>query len=121
MIYFELFYWLLALGISLFYAIFAVRIFSVESGERPKSWHFHQCWLNFVGCIFGWIAMRATFDICESGICLVQSDLRQLILVVIAFLGITGYLPAFIVGSMLGFGGATARLFELILNFALKK
>lgn len=81
---------------SVLSGIFACQIFGVATTGQSLSWKLHQFWLNFVGSATGWGAAL----ILGSRIAYQVSELSAVDfgLALVAFLGITGYLPLATVG-----------------------
>ncbi len=88
----EMFYWGLAVLSSLFVTYFAPQIHGLKSwGELPWPLLISQWILNLLGSMVGWIALAYfLFWRLHSGATL---DLTDFIVLVVAFYGITGYLP----------------------------
>ena len=106
-----------AIGMSVFYGLRACEIFSVSLSDRKPSWRFHQFWLNFLGSGVGWVAawavLRATVE-CASADCALSVSPSAVSLFFLAFIGITGYLPATIVGAIGGVSELVSKLLALI-------
>ena len=99
-------FWLVALAFSGFYASRSHDI-HVFTGERlegvphPKvqngSHRFHQFWFNLTGSLAGWLALRCLIpqlaDCAASGCRPSEMTWGTVATVVIALLGVTGYLP----------------------------
>lgn len=96
---------------SLFYAKNAVDIFVdtrpikddndpqytgdnfIRSKMQLPSWRWHQRWLNFMGCAVGWVAVFY-FVFCRLiPMCRFSFKVEDTILVLMALLGIAGFLP----------------------------
>jgi hypothetical protein len=110
-------YGLVAVGMSLFYGFRACAIFGVSVDNHPRSWRFHQFWLNFLGSAVGWVAgwavLRPTIE-CASLGCSLSLAPSAVALFLLAFIGVTGYLPATIVGAIGGASHLIAKLLALI-------
>ncbi|WP_126460858.1 hypothetical protein [Sulfuritortus calidifontis] len=108
---------ILAIGMSVFYGLRACEIFSVPISDRKPSWRFHQFWLNFLGSGVGWVAawavLRATVE-CASVDCALSVSPSAVSLFFLAFIGVTGYLPATIVGAIGGINEFVSKLLALI-------
>jgi hypothetical protein len=108
---------LVAIGMSVFYGLRACEIFSVSTTDRKWSWRFHQFWLNFLGSGVGWVAawavLRASVE-CASADCALSVSPSAVSLFFLAFLGVTGYLPATIVGAVGGINELISKLLSLI-------
>jgi len=116
----SLWHWLFgcaALAMSLFYGWSACAIFSVTKEGRPSSWRFHQFWLNFLGAAVGWLAAWALLGSvleCNSSKCTLSVAPSAIALFFLAFLGVTGYLPAALVGLVGGISELVSKLIALI-------
>lgn len=108
---------IIAIGMSVFYGLRACEIFSVSTTDRKTSWRFHQFWLNFLGSGVGWVAawavLRATVE-CASADCALSVSPSAVSLFFLAFVGVTGYLPATIVGAIGGINELVSKLLALI-------
>ncbi len=119
-------YWLVALLISLFYGFKAIKIFEPSVDEKDKSrraWRWHQRWLNFLGSLVGWIALW--FLVRKFSPSLFQDihaeiSLWDVIGALIAFIGVTGYLPFTIVTTVSGVGSFAGKLAELVASWMSK-
>lgn len=73
----------------------AVLLFEIQSDTR---WNLCRPWLSFAWSIVGWIALLILglkLDYCiESSSCTPQLSWSTAALVVVGFLGITGYVPS---------------------------
>jgi hypothetical protein len=86
---------------SLFYGFRAVEIFQRADSKikYPKyriSWWIHQRWINFIGSMIGWIALYLellNFDRIGWNVIASNLTLSDFALLVIALLGIMGFLP----------------------------
>lgn len=98
-------FWTIATVASVLYGAFAVAIFVRPAERPPTAWLWHQRWLNFVGSMTGWLALWLLF-VRHCG-WPVQSCGREpgwwdAIGALVAFVGVTGYLPFTIVGLISG-------------------
>ena len=89
-------FWILGLGMSLFHGLNAINIFNVPAPPKERVWKFHQFWFNFCGSVSGWIALcfllhKITLSLCAPAT--VSPQLADVALFVLAFIGVTGYLP----------------------------
>lgn len=118
----DLFSWpalfaVVAIGMSIFYGLRACEIFSISTTDRKRSWHFHQFWLNFLGSVVGWVAawaiLRSAVE-CASADCILSVSPSAVSLFFLAFIGVTGYLPATIVGAIGGVNELVAKLLAFI-------
>src|SRR6266496_6338830 len=95
---------LVAIAFSVFYGLKAFDIFEVDHAKKPKAWKFHQFWLNFAGSLAGWLM----FWVAVRRGCLVAGSAEHalktsdFILFLIAFVGITGFLPLSVVSFIQG-------------------
>ena len=94
--------WYVALSMvaSGFYGFAAISIFQVSTDNKPWSWRVHQFWLNFLGALCGWAALfmlvyRLSPAFRGSDNQIAASDFG---LFLVAFIGVTGYLPRTLVG-----------------------
>ena len=101
---------------SLFYGLFAVRIFRAKPPEEHKRlWYVHQFWFNLVGSLTG----------CGAGYCLWRKmetchtpvvGTTEILLMVVAILGITGHLPLTVYGIAASIGGVAMRMEEWLIG-----
>jgi hypothetical protein len=108
---------------SVFYGLEACAIFSVPNEDRPVPWHVHQFWLNFLGAAVGWVAAWAVLGSvlnCASSPCALSIAPSAVVLFLFAFLGVTGHLPAVLVGLVAGLVGAIDKLVEKLLALIIK-
>ncbi len=103
LIYEAIIFWLIAIVMSFIYGIKAFEIHGDTKGlkeSKSNKWfRWHQFWLNFLGAFVGWsllyYILAYRLDIFRN--LLVLEDYRitsiDLIVLLFAFLGITGYLP----------------------------
>jgi hypothetical protein len=71
---------------------------------KPRSWYVHQIILNFCGSLVGWIAL---WFVGQKLLCAFRGDLSGITwanagISLVAFFGVTGYLPAATVGLIKG-------------------
>ncbi|MFN0315332.1 MAG: hypothetical protein ACKVQA_09875 [Burkholderiales bacterium] len=91
----------IALVFSIFYGWKACDIFDVWTQDKKLAWKIHQFWLNLAGSIVGWAALWAA----TGGTLLTVHptlSITDAVLLLIAFVGITGYLPYAVVGLLQG-------------------
>jgi hypothetical protein len=74
------------------------------SEVKPRSWYVHQIILNFCGSLVGWIAL---WFVGQKLLCAFRGDLSGITwanagISLVAFFGVTGYLPAATVGLIKG-------------------
>ena len=103
-----------AAGFSCFYGIKATAIFLDPSPtNKPLAWQFHQFWLNFTGCVVGWIALwffGSKVITCIQTACTSRVDIWDVGLFFLAFVGVTGYLPAMVVGLVFSIGALVGKI-----------
>jgi hypothetical protein len=89
---FAVFYWTIAATASLFFSYFAPQIHSLKSWkEMSSALCISQFILNFLGSIIGWTALAYfVFWRLSPGFNLQWQDFAVLL---VAFYGISGYLP----------------------------
>ncbi len=121
-------YWLIALLASVLYGCFAVAIFKAHIAEReerpPKAWWWHQRWLNFLGALVGWLALwflLRKFLGCLFGDCRVDLGAWDVVGALVAFVGITGYLPNAIVSLVSGVGALAGKLAEMLATWVARR
>ena len=84
---------------SLFYALNAVDIFvdtsqaGVVEKRKLLSWRLHQFWLNFMGSFVGWAVVYYLVFFRLLPLCCFSFKIEDTILVLLALLGIAGFLP----------------------------
>ena len=100
-----------AAAFSLFYGFKASQIFGVDHAGKTRSWKFHQFWLNFAGSVTGWlilwVAIRRVNIVLGSSQAFKMSDF---ILFLVAFVGITGFLPLSVVSFIQGIRDIAGRV-----------
>ena len=102
-VWFDLGFAVVALAMSVLYAANAFDIFGVETDKQAPAWKSHQYWFNFAGSIFGWAAL---WVLVPNGWIAVSTEHSwsvtgwDLVLVGIAFVGITGHLPFAVMGVL---------------------
>lgn len=109
--WFILCYWTVALIFSVLCSIYAFNIHGVPKVKGPSL--VHQYFLNFLGSILGWILLWIVFPNLKDSIQHLPSatfNFKDIILTILAFIGITGYLPVAFVGLAFSF----KELFKLI-------
>ncbi|MBI3420590.1 MAG: hypothetical protein HY006_00855 [Candidatus Sungbacteria bacterium] len=100
--YFNLVFWSLAIGWSAFLATYAFQLHTryyaedpgqVDKGYGTLRWSqgFHQFILNFLGGITGWTILY--LFVARSNVLNGLDGWEKIILMVVAFIGINGYLP----------------------------
>jgi hypothetical protein len=106
-----------ASALSVFYAVFAVKIFLPalrrDNADRRAhralcTWWVHQIWLNFLGSAVGWVclwfvAVKLVPQF-ERAPDLVSFGWEHAALALVAFIGVTGYLPFTVVNLAVGLG-----------------
>jgi hypothetical protein len=101
-----------ALVFSLFYGWYAFDIFRVDRRSMRIPERVHQFWLNFLGSIAGWLLLwvavqRLAFVIASPVHPLKVSDF---ILLLVAFIGVTGFLPLSVVSFIQGIRDIAGRV-----------
>jgi len=124
-------FWAVALTASALYGWNAVAIHSPprkkakdRSGEEskeelvyPPAWWWHQRWLNFLGALVGWLALwflGRKYVGCLFSACTAAPEAWDVIAALIAFVGVTGFLPGTVVSFLSSFSALAARLAELL-------
>ena len=114
-------YWVVALVASGLYGWHAVAIFKAHIAERgeqpPRAWWWHQRWLNFLGALVGWLALwllLRKFLGCVFGDCVATVGAWDVVGALVAFVGVTGYLPGTVVSLVSGVGGLAGKLTEVL-------
>ena len=105
-----------------FYGWKAVQIFdTTKTKEELKKlsweWKIHQSWLNFSGSLVGWIVLLSLLVRhwqCLLDACTVPFGIWDFVACVVAFVGVTGYLPMSIVGFISGLGLLGSKVGELL-------
>jgi hypothetical protein len=103
---------LVAIAFSVFYGCKAFEIFGVDHAGKPGAWKFHQFWLNFSGSLAGWLILwvairRVSLVVGSTDHALKMSDF---ILFLVAFIGITGFLPLSVVSFIQGIRDIVTRV-----------
>lgn len=101
-----------ALGVcfSVFYGRYATDILVdtdheyIKRKSQLRCWRFHERWLNFMGCGVGWAAVYYLLFVRMAPGYSRPSGVEDIVLIVIALLGIAGFLPATL-SQMKGFRG----------------
>ncbi len=113
-----------ALVFSLFFGVFAVRVWPVQPPEKDEAWNdghwwkskarywlAYQFWFNFVGSLVGWAALW--FVVPKSWpTTLPRVTWDSAVLAVVAFAGVTGHLPGAFMQLLLGI----AALLQVLRN-----
>jgi hypothetical protein len=84
----------LALAACIFFGSCATKIFRVS--EDSMEGRIYQFWFNFLGSGFGWAAgwpLLNHFLDCATGRCEALFGASSLVLLIVAFVGMTGHLP----------------------------
>jgi uncharacterized membrane protein len=105
---------ILAVVCTLFYGLKATEIFlDPLPSNRPLSWRLHQFWLNALGSAVGWVALlfllTRVFNCFEMKCSGVLTAL-DVVLFFLAFVGVTGYLPAAVVGIVSSIGAIIGKI-----------
>lgn len=103
----ETLFWILAIGLSMFFGLYAPEIFVPE--EERNKWNIqqkiYQGWFNFIGSLSGWgilyFLLVDRFDWGKSA-AINSVGATDIILLVIAFAGISGQLPMTVMGVVQG-------------------
>jgi hypothetical protein len=117
LIHWPLAFWGIAVVFSLCFGIYAVRIFvSQEQTKKDWTWWFYQGWFNFAGAITGWSALYLLIvkfgrNYPDS---VNQLTFLDLVIVLIAFIGITGHLPYAVMGLITSLADLFAKALEKV-------
>ncbi len=106
-------FWIVAVAASGFYGWKAADIFDVKTTGRPWAWKVHQFWFNFAGAIVGWAALWSLLPRsynCLTTTCIPEARLADALLFFLAFVGVTGHLPATVIGLVAGVKELVAKL-----------
>jgi hypothetical protein len=100
------------LAFSLFYGFKASDIFDVDHAGRPWAWKFQQFWLNFVGPTAGWVILWIVVQRLRSVIHSPEQSLNfsDFVLLLIALIGVTGFLPLSVVSFIQGIRDIAGRV-----------
>ena len=106
-------YWTLAIILSAFYGWKARDIFQVKRPDESWAYLAHQAWFNSVGALSGWAALwleavRISWYATTGA--QLQFGLTDVVLSIIAFIGVTGFMPTTIVGLIEGIRELAARV-----------
>ena len=103
---------LLGFAFSLFYGFKASDIFDVDHTDKPRAWRFHQFWLNFVGSVAGWVMLWIAIQRLRLAIDSPEQSLKlsDFALLLIAFIGVTGFLPLSVVSFIQGIRDIAAKV-----------
>ena len=110
---FAIIFWVIAFIFSLFYSFKAFSIHEVTPRKENWPWTFHQHWFNFIGSITGWVVLwivLPTFYQCIVNQCVNPLSFKDIILFLVAILGITGYIPLTLYGIARSFNELVNRL-----------
>jgi hypothetical protein len=121
-------YWVVALVASGLYGWHAVEIFKAHIAAREespsKSWWWHQRWLNFLGALVGWLALwllLRKFLGCMLGDCDADVGAWDVVGALVAFVGVTGYLPNTVVSLVSGVGALAGKLAEVLTEWVARR
>jgi hypothetical protein len=94
------------------YGRYAFDIFRVDHRSMRLPERVHQLWLNFLGSVAGWLLLwvalqRLAFVIASPDHPLKVSDF---ILLLVAFIGVTGFLPLSVVSFIQGIRDIAGRV-----------
>ena len=101
-----------ALAFSVFYGANAAAIFQVPEVDK-LSWRLHQFWLNFLGSLVGWAAAAFFFTRLLAAVASgkpVQFDWSSIGLALVAFVGVTGFLPVTVVTLINSIGALVGKI-----------
>lgn len=105
---------ILGAAFTLFYGLRAIEIFvDPPPSNKPLSWRFHQFWLNALGSAVGWVALLfllARVFPCFEVACSAALTALDTVLFFVAFVGVTGYLPATVVGIVSSIGAIVGKI-----------
>jgi len=110
-------FWSVAILFSIFFGLRATQIFQVDSNNKPWSWRFHQFWLNFLGSLVGWTACALILpEILQAIIYSLRPNVTfsHIFLFFVAFIGMTGFLPVTVIGTIAGLKEIVAKLAGLV-------
>lgn len=88
-------YALIAILATLFYGLGCFAIFGEVSLPLTHRWHQH--WFNIAGAATGWIAGWPVFN--QWFVIGAPPTVATILLLLIAFIGVTGHLPVFFMAS----------------------
>jgi hypothetical protein len=94
-------FWVIAIISTIFYTAFALKIHLVLHPEENVPWIIHQRWFNFIGSITGWIILWILLPDLFQAFALHSIkafSIKEIILGILALLGITGHLPMTLFG-----------------------
>ena len=104
---------LIAAAGSLFYGLKACEIFGVSTEGKGWSWEVHQLWFNFIGSVAGWALLWTVghrVHTLVTGTGLAAVPFGDLILFLVAFVGVTGHLPYATMGVIQGLKDLVAKM-----------
>jgi hypothetical protein len=107
---------IVALIASGFYGGNAWYIFVSSEPPSGAQW-WHQFWLNFAGAIVGWAAvwlLLRKFGTCGANECVKDVGVLDLVVTLIAFVGVTGHLPNVAVSLVSGTARLAGKLVEVL-------
>lgn len=80
-------------------------IHTISTAGKSWAWKLHQFWLNFLGSVAGWSALwfllRSALQ-CASASCSFQFGWSEVGAFLLAYLGVTGYVPFTVIGLASG-------------------
>ncbi len=106
-----------AISVSIFHGIFATSVFNVPTKGMSFAWKVHQFWLNFLGSIIGWCALWAVYhnvSPCLIAACASEYGWPDVGLFLLAFLGVTGYIPFTVIGLASGINQFAIKAMDLV-------
>jgi hypothetical protein len=106
-------FWAIALVASFFYGwkCFEALEVGVDWKKKTWAWRLHQRWFNFSGSLVGWGALWIVF----RKVCVYPSPVRwfDVVLMAVAFVGITGHLPFATMGLLQGIKDLALKALKL--------
>jgi hypothetical protein len=102
-------YWIVAVSASAFIGLYCMEIFEIDGVTGPRL--LQQQWLNFLGALIGWavlwpLGLRYVGCLSATGCPGTAADGWTLLAALVAFLGITGYIPYTVINTITGAIGA---------------
>jgi hypothetical protein len=111
-------FWLVALIASVLYGWNAWYIFVSPSEPPSRAQKWHQRWLNFLGALVGWTALwllaKKFFVPCVVAQCINDVGALDVVGALVAFVGVTGYLPYTVVSLVSGVALLAGKLVEVL-------
>ena len=92
----DVMYWIFAFLMSMFFGFWSAEIFGSKAEKWNTPHHLYQWWFNFIGSLTGWavlyLLLFARFDWGKSA-AVNNVGATDILLLLIAFIGISGHLP----------------------------